>query len=170
MLYNNHNVKPTVDLQKIKKTDSKHTTVENNQFTKNSSNKGENKRPTQHPGNNWDCISTLAWKTPWTEEPGGLQSMGSLRVRCDWATSLSLFTFMHWRRKWQTTPVFLPGESQGQGSLRGLPSMGSHRVGHYWSDLAVAAAAVSLNLSIGEGNGSPLQYSCLENPMDRGAW
>ena len=45
--------------------------------------------------------STLAWKIPWTEEPGGLQSMGSLRVRHDWATSLSLFTFMHWRRKWQ---------------------------------------------------------------------
>ena len=42
--------------------------------------------------------STLAWKIPWTEEPGGLQSMGSLRVRQDWATSLSLFTFMHWRR------------------------------------------------------------------------
>ena len=63
--------------------------------------------------------STLAWKTPWTEEPGGLQSMGSLRVRHDWVTSLSLFTFMHWRRKWQPTPVFLPGESQGQGSLVG---------------------------------------------------
>ena len=47
---------------------------------------------------------------------GGLQSMGSLRVRHDWATSLSLFTFMHWRRKWQLTPVFLPGESQGRGS------------------------------------------------------
>ena len=43
--------------------------------------------------------STLAWKIPWTEEPGGLQSMGSLRVTHDWATSLSLFTFMHWRRK-----------------------------------------------------------------------
>ena len=63
--------------------------------------------------------STLAWKTPWTEEPGRLQSMGSLRVWHDWATSLSLFTFMHWRRKWQPTPVFLPGESQGQGSLVG---------------------------------------------------
>ena len=62
---------------------------------------------------------TLAWKIPWTEEPGGLQSMGSLRVGHDWATSLSLFTFMHWRRKWQPTPVFLPGESQGQGSLVG---------------------------------------------------
>ena len=63
--------------------------------------------------------STLAWKTPWTEEPGRLQSMGSLRVGHDWATSLSVFTSMHWRRKWQPTPVFLPGESQGQGSLVG---------------------------------------------------
>ena len=57
--------------------------------------------------------STLAWKIPWMEEPGRLQSMGSLRVGHDWATSLSLFTFMPWRRKWQPTPVFLPGESQG---------------------------------------------------------
>jgi len=63
--------------------------------------------------------STLAWKIPWMEEPGRLQSMGSLRVGHDWATSLSLFTFMHWRRKWQPTPVFLPGESQGRGSLVG---------------------------------------------------
>ena len=63
--------------------------------------------------------STLAWKIPWTEEPGGLQSMGSLRVGHDSVTSLSLFTFMHWRRKWQPTPVFLPGESQGRGSLAG---------------------------------------------------
>ena len=63
--------------------------------------------------------STLAWKIPWMEEPGRLQSMGLLRVRQDWATSLSLFTFMHWRRKWQPTPVFLPGESQGRGSLVG---------------------------------------------------
>ena len=59
--------------------------------------------------------STLAWKIPWTEEPGGLQSVGSLRVRHDWATSLSL-------------------------------------------------------LCIGEGNGTPLQCSCLENPRDGGAW
>ena len=60
--------------------------------------------------------STLAWKIPWMEEPGRLQSMESLRVRHD---SLSLVTFMHWRRKWQPTPVFLPGESQGLGSLVG---------------------------------------------------
>ena len=63
--------------------------------------------------------STLAWKIPWMEEPGGLQSMGSRRVGHDWATSLSLFTFMHWRRKWQPILVFLPGESQGRGSLVG---------------------------------------------------
>ena len=61
--------------------------------------------------------STLAWKVPWTEEPGGLQSMGLRRVGHDWTTSFSLFTFMHWRRKWQPTPVFLPGESQGWWSL-----------------------------------------------------
>ena len=63
--------------------------------------------------------STLAWKIPWTEQPGRLQPMGSLRVGHDWMASLSLFTFMHWRRKWQPTPVFLPGESQGCGSLVG---------------------------------------------------
>ena len=82
---------------------------------------------------------TLAWKNPWMEEPGRLQSMGSLRVGHDWVTSLSLFTFMLERRKWQPTPAFLPGESQGRGEPCGLLSMGSHRVGHDWSDLAAAA-------------------------------
>jgi len=61
-------------------------------------------------------LRVLAWKIPWTEEPGRMQSMGSRRVGHDWTTSLSLFPFMHWRRKWQPTPVFLPGESQGRGS------------------------------------------------------
>ena len=76
--------------------------------------------------------STLAWKIPWTEEPGKAAVHGVTKSR----TRLSdfTFTFMHWRRKWQPTPVFFPGESQGQGSLvgepGGLPSMGSHRVGH----------------------------------------
>ena len=88
--------------------------------------------------------STLAWKIPWTEEPGRLQSMGSRGVGHDWATSLSLLTFIHWRRKWQPTPVFLPGESQGWRSLVGcgLWAVGSRRVGHDWSDLAAAAALV----------------------------
>ena len=68
--------------------------------------------------------STLAWKIPWTEEPGRLQTMRSLRVGHDWATSLSLFTFMYWRRKWQPTPVFLAGESHGRGSLVGCSLWG----------------------------------------------
>ena len=72
--------------------------------------------------------SALAWKIPGTEEPGRLQSMGSLGV-----ASLSLFLFMHWRRKWQPTPVFLPGESQGRGSL-----VGCHLWGHTESDMTEA--------------------------------
>ena len=86
---------------------------------------------------------TLAWKIPWTEEPGRLQSMGSIRVGHNWATSLSLFTFMHWRRKWQPTPVFLPGESRGRGSLVGCHLWGRTELGHDWSDLAAAAAGYS---------------------------
>ena len=61
-------------------------------------------------------FSTLAWKIPWTEEPDRLQSIELQRVGQDRATSLSLFIFMHWRRKWQPTPVCLPGESQGRGA------------------------------------------------------
>ena len=137
--------------------------------------------------------SPLAWKIPCTEEPGGLQSMGSLRVRNDWATSLSLFTFMHWRRKWQPTPVLLPGESQGWGSLvgcrlwgrtesdtterlsssssspilflRGDP--GDSVVKNPSANAGDAALIPGSGRSTGEGNGNPLQYSCLGNPMDR---
>ena len=77
--------------------------------------------------------SPLAWKISWMEERGGLQSMGSLGVGHDWATSLSLFTFTHWRRKWQPAPVFLPGESQGRWSL-----MGCHLWGRTESDTTEA--------------------------------
>ena len=77
--------------------------------------------------------SSLAWKIPWMEKPGRLQSMGLLRVQHDWVTSLSLFTFMHWRRKWQPTPVFLPGESQGWSSL-----VGCHLWGRTESDTTEA--------------------------------
>ena len=71
--------------------------------------------------------SILAWRIPWTEEPGGLQSMGSQGMGHDWAHML----------QWQTTPVLLPGESQGQRSLVGCRLWG-RRVGHDWSDLAAA--------------------------------
>ena len=91
--------------------------------------------------------STFAWKIPWMEKPGGLQSMGSLRVGHEWTTSLSLCTFKHWRRKWQPTPVFLPGESQRLGSLVGCRLWGC-RVGHDWSDIAAAAFPDNLGLSV----------------------
>ena len=87
--------------------------------------------------------STLAWKIPWTEEPGRLQSMGLLRVGHDWATSLSLFTFTHWRRKWQPTPCSCL-ENPRTGEPGGLLSMGSHRVGHDWSDLAACMQVTSV--------------------------
>ena len=90
--------------------------------------------------------------------------MGLQRVRHYWPTSLSLFTFMHWRRKWQPTPVFLPGESQGQRSL-----VGFHLWGCTESD-TTEWLHFHLSLScIGEGNGNPFQCSCLENPRDGGA-
>ena len=59
--------------------------------------------------------SVLAWRIPGMGEPGGLPSMGSPRVGHDWSD----LACMHWRKKWQPTPVFLPGESQGRGSLVG---------------------------------------------------
>ena len=107
--------------------------------------------------------STLAWKIPRTEEPGRLQSMGSRRVRHNWATSLSLFTFMHWRRKWQPTPVFLPGESQGWRSLVGC-HLWDRRVGHDWSNLAAAAVNIYWLVQF-----SSVTQSCLTlcDPMNR---
>jgi len=81
--------------------------------------------------------NTLAWKIPWTEEPGRLQSMGSLRVGHDWATSLSLFTF-HFHaleKEMATHPSVLAWRIPETGEPGGLLSMGLHRVGHDWSDL-----------------------------------
>ena len=137
--------------------------------------------------------SVLVWQIPWTEGPGSLQSMGFLRVIHDWATSLSLFTFMHWRRKWQPTPVFVPGKSQGWGHLVGCRLWGrteldtteateQHQQGPVKGfpggldgkesacNAGDPGSIPGLGRSPGEGNGNPLQYSCLENPTDRGAW
>ena len=83
--------------------------------------------------------SIPAQRIPWTEEPGRLQSMGSLRVGHDSDTSLSLFTLMHWRRKWQPTPVFLPGESQGQRGLVGC---------RLWGHTELESEKVGLKLNI----------------------
>ena len=82
--------------------------------------------------------------------------MGSLRVGHNWATSLSLYTFMHWRRKWQPTPMFLPGESQGQRSLVGCRLWG-RTVGHDWSNLVPAAAA---GAAAAEGVSSFCEHRC----------
>ena len=83
--------------------------------------------------------STLAWKTPWMEEPGRLQSMGSVS-----RTQLSNFTFtFHFHaleKEMATHPSVLAWRIPGTGEPGGLPSMGSHRVGHDGSDLAAAAA------------------------------
>ena len=106
--------------------------------------------------------STLAWKIPWTKEPGRLQSMGSRRVGHDCATSLSLFTFMHWRRKWQPTPVFLPGESQGWESL-----VGCRLWGRTESDTTEVTQQQQSNHPKWR---CKVQGSRLENPRDGGAW
>ena len=74
--------------------------------------------------------STLAWKIPWMEEPGRLQSMGSLRVGHDRETSLSLFYFHALEKEMATHSSVLAWRIPGTGGPGGLPSMGSHRVGH----------------------------------------
>ena len=117
MLDGSHSKKSIPDktkcsMEKIKEKQTKHEWDLNDLGYRNSYDIKAEKAMAPHS-------STLAWRIPWMEEPGGLHSMGSLRVRHDWATSLSLFTFMHWRRKWQPTLVFSPGESQGRGSLVG---------------------------------------------------
>ena len=99
--------------------------------------------------------STLAWKIPWTEEPGRLQSMGLLRARHDWATYLSLFFFFFFlpftfhfhalEKEMATHSSVLAWRIPGTGEPGGLPSMGLHRVGHDWSDLAAAAFWLDFN-------------------------
>ena len=127
--------------------------------------------------------STLAWKIPQTEEPGRLQSMGSLRVRHNWATALSLFTFMHWRRKWQPTPVFLLENPRDRGAwwaafhgvthsrtqLKWLNSSSfpDNSVGKESTcNTGDLGSIPGLGRSAGEGKSYPLQYSGLENSMD----
>ena len=87
---------------------------------------------------------------PWSEEPGRLQSMGSLRVGHDWATSLSLFTFPALEKEMATHSRVLAWRIPGTAEPDGLLSMGSHRVGHDWIDLvaAIAAAAAAKSFSV----------------------
>ena len=88
--------------------------------------------------------STLAWKIPWTEEPGRLQSMGSLRVGHDLATSLSLFTFMHWRRN--GTPLqcsCLENPRDGGAWRAAVYGVAQSRTD--WSDLAAVRPFVQVH-------------------------
>ena len=80
------------------------------------------------------------------EEPGRLQSMGSLRVRHDWALHFHFFTFMHCEKEMATHSSVLAWRIPGLGEPGGLTSMGSHRVRHDWSDLATVAARWPLEL------------------------
>ena len=89
--------------------------------------------------------STLAWKIPWREEPGRLQSMGSLRVEHDQWLHFH-FHFHALEKEMATHSSVLAWRIPGTVEPGGLPSMGSHRVGHDWSDLA--AAAISFNLIV----------------------
>ena len=91
--------------------------------------------------------STLAWKIPWMEEPGGLQSMRSLRVGHDWVTSLSLFHFHALEKEMANHSSVLAWRIPGAGEPGGLTSMGSRRVGHDWSDLAAWLWRVSFLVS-----------------------
>ena len=101
--------------------------------------------------------SILAWRIPLTKEPGGLQSLGLQRVGHNWVTI--------WRRQWHPTPVLLPGKPHGTEEPGRLQSMGS------LSQTRLSDFTFHFSLScIGEGNGNPLQCSCLENVRDGGAW
>ena len=100
----------------------------------------ERKTPIQHTNAYMaPHSSTLAWKIPWMEEPGRLQSMGSRRVGHDWATSLSLFTFHALKKEMAIHSNVLAWRIPGTGEPGVLPSMGSHQGGHDWSDLAAVA-------------------------------
>ena len=89
--------------------------------------------------------STLAWRIPWMKEPGVLQSMGSQRIKWCLGSNTVLLIYI----------AGFSGGSEDKASACNAGDLGS---------------IPGLGRSPGEGNGNPLQYSCLENPMDRGAW
>ena len=108
--------------------------------------------------------SVLAWRIPWTEKPGRLQSMGSHSVGHDWSDLAAVRVVR--RRQWQPTPVLLPGKSHGRRSLESCSSPWG-----CWGSDTTERLHFRFSLScIAEGNGNPPQCSCLENPRDGGAW
>ena len=107
--------------------------------------------------------STPAWKIPWTEEPGRLQSMESGRVRHDWVTSFT-FHFDALEKEMATHSHVLAWRISGTGEPGGLPSMGSHRVGHDWSNLAAAAEVGRLTVSLASLRISPILFLIVAYP------
>ena len=109
--------------------------------------------------------SGLAWRIPGMGEPGGLPSMGSHGVGHNWSDLAAAAAVTQWRRQCHPTPVLLPGKSRGWRSLEGCSSWG-----RWGSDTTEQLHFHILLSCIGEGNGNPLQCSCLENPTDGGSW
>ena len=103
---------------------------------------GKNPRQCRSREGNGTHSSPLVWKISWTEEPGGLQSMGSLGVRHNWATNTFTFHFHALEKETATHSSVLAWRTPGTGEPDGLPSMGSHRVRHNWSDLAAAVQEI----------------------------
>ena len=82
-----------------------------------------------------------------------------------WLSILHMVMHVFWRRRWHPTPVLLPGKSHRQRNLVGCSPWGC------WESDMTEQLHFHFSLScIGEGNGNPLQCSCLENPRDGGAW
>ena len=83
--------------------------------------------------------STLAWKIPWMEEPGRAAVHGVSKSRTQLSSFIFTFHFPALEKEMATHSSVLAWRIPGRGEPGGLPSMGSHRVGHDWSDLAAAA-------------------------------
>ena len=101
------------------------------------------------------CCVCSPQTSPVVEDPCFLQQ----------CSILGMFMFLLWRRQWHPTPVLLPGKSHERRRLVGCSPWGRKELGiterfHFHFSLSC----------IGEGNGNPLQCSCLENPRDGGAW
>ena len=96
---------------------------------------------------------------------GNAFSVSPLRIMFAVGLSYMAFTMLSWRRQWHPTPVLLPGKSHGQRSLVGCRPWGREE-----SDTTERLHFHFYLSCIGEGNGNPLQCSCLENPRDGGAW
>ena len=90
-------------------------------------------------GVNGTPLQYFAWKIPWMEEPGRLQSMGVAKSRTQLSDFTFTFHFSALEKEMATHSSVLAWRIPGMGEPGGLPSMGSHRVGHDWSDLAAAA-------------------------------